>query len=258
MASRIYNRLDGYYQEAVDAIRSQINVCADAILPLDSKKDPIANLGMSFVRNILTRDGRYIHPVAAMYQLCALRVRIQEELSSMDTLDWPGVSSYEVERLPASLLECTTNLSVLGLGAKTAKSAYLKRGKARFADMRVDANAKDYMARKTDYVVDSEALKKDGDMIVTRLADEAQQILKRRVLGVVADRVNALIDAYRSFFRRFASTWARRLRAADATTNTSPPKIWRARQRAMTLRARACLAFPTELPAPSAQEVRTT
>ena len=72
-AEEIYDILNEYYRSAVESIRSQLNVCTDAVLPMDAKKDPHANLALSFVENVLMRDGSYIHPVAAMVQLCTLR-----------------------------------------------------------------------------------------------------------------------------------------------------------------------------------------
>jgi len=208
-AEQVYLRLNDFYQAAVDAIRSQINVCSDAILPMDTKKDPTASLDLSFTQNVLKRNGLYIHPVAAMYQLCVFRLRIQEMLADLDSTEWKDLSSFEVGKLPMAYITCTGDISSLGFGGKVQRSAYLKKDRSRLAAMLSESGREEYAKQKTDYEIDNQAIKKDGDMILTRLANEAYQMLLRRVLGNVADRVNALIDSYRSFFRRFTEQKAR-------------------------------------------------
>ncbi len=209
VATEVYDRLNDYYHTAVDAVRGQVNVCADAILPLDSKKDPCASMELSFTQNVLMRDGLYVHPVAAMYQLCTLRLRIQAELNGMDGKEWPDLTTFEVGDLPKAFMYCTEDVDSLELGGKINKSAYAQSGENRLYDLTTDAGRKEYVKKKTDHAADSLAILKDADMIVTRLAAEAQRMLFKRVLLVVAERVNSLIEAYRSFFRRFTEQKAR-------------------------------------------------
>ena len=227
-ATEVYDCLNDYYRAAVEAVRSQVNVCADAILPLDSKKDPCANLELSFTHNVLMRDGNYIHPVAAMFQLCSLRLRIQNALNGMDGAEWPDLTSFEIGDLPKEFMRCTEDLDALELGGKINKSLYAQNGENRLYELTTDAGRKEYTKKRTDYAADSLALLKDGDMIVTRLALEAQRMLFKRVLLVVAERTNALIEAYRSFFCRFTeqkNRLADRVKRAEmdhsASTETS-------------------------------------
>ena len=208
-AEEVYDYLNGYYKKAVEAIRSQIGICADAVLPLDLKKDPVTNLDLSFVHNVLTRDGKHVHPVAAMMQLCTLRLAIADELARMDSIDWKDLSSFEVGSLPFGLLECTDDVSILDLGAKTRKSAYLKRERARFTELLSESGKQAYSKEKTDYETDNKAIIKDGDLLITALKNQATQMLLRRVLTLVADRANAMIESYRSFFRRFTEQKSR-------------------------------------------------
>ena len=208
-AEQVYLRLNDYYQMAVDTIRSQVNVCADAILPLDTKKDPCANLGLSFTQNVLARDGSFIHPVAAMVQLCTLRLAIADTLAGMNSAEWKDLSSFDVGKLPMNLLGCTSDLSALGLGGRASRSAYLKKDRTRLASILSESGKEEYVKQKTDYEADCAAVLKDGDMILTRLANEAYEMLLKRVLGVIADRVNTMIESYRSFFRRFTEQKAR-------------------------------------------------
>jgi len=227
-AEEVYDYLNDYYQKAVEAIRSQIGICADAILPLDMKKDPTASLDLSFVNNVLARGGVHVHPVAAMMQLCTLRLAIAEELSRMDSRDWKDLSTFEVGSLPFELLECTDDVSILDLGARTGKSAYLKKERARFTEMLSENGKQAYAKERTDYEIDNKALIKDGDLLLTSLKNQAVQMLLRRVLSQVADRANALIESYRAFFRRFTEQKSRlsdRVKRAEiersASTETS-------------------------------------
>ena len=183
---------------------------------------------LSFTQNVLMRDGNYIHPVAAMYQLCSLRLRIQNELNSMDGAEWPDLATFEIGDLPKEFMRCTEDLDSLELGGKINKSMYAQSGENRLYELTVDAGRKEYVKKRTDYAADSMALLKDGDMIVTRLALEAQRMLFKRVLLVVAERANAMIEAYRSFFCRFTeqkNRLADRVKRAEmdhsASTETS-------------------------------------
>ena len=211
-AEEVYDYLNDYYKLAVEAIRSQSGVCADAVLPLDLKKDPTANLNLSFVNNVLMRGGVHVHPVVAMMQLCKLRLAIEDELTKMDSVEWPDLTSFEMGSLPFKLLDCTDDTSVLDLGARASRSAYLKKEKTRFAELLTEAGRQTYAKEKTDYETDNKAIIKDGDLLLTALKNQAVSLLLRRVLTAVADRANALIESYRSFFRRFTE---QKMRLAD-------------------------------------------
>ena len=204
MAQQIYGLLDEYYQEVVDTINSQLSVTTDTILPMDVKNDPRANLDYSFVEHVLMKDGYYVHPVAAMLQLCRFRLKLQEELSAMKGNEWKAVGAYEIGKLPSELISCTEDIDALELGSKTGKSAYLKGGAERFYAMLDERAGDSFKTQKTDYSIDSQALLKDGDMILTRLHNEAGEMLLRRVIEKLTERVEALIESYRSFFARFA------------------------------------------------------
>ena len=203
MAGEIYEQLNAYYKQAAAEVGSQLNVTIDSILPIDPKKDPHANAKLSLVENVLMKDGYYIHPVAAMLQLCTLRLMVDEDLALLRGHDWKDVGSYEIGNLPHEFLECE-DVDTLGLGSKANKSAYLKGETARFSTLLDTAGADMYKSQKTDYAVDSEALIKDGDVLVTRLRNEAGEMLLRRTMETLRGRLDAMIESYRAFFGRFA------------------------------------------------------
>ena len=204
IANEIYDKsLNAYYKLAVDEINSQLNVVADAILPMDPKKDPTANRKLSFVENVLAKDGFYIHPVAAMLQLCSFRLLLETEAVALEGKEWKDVGSYEIGNLPHDFLECA-DIDTLDLGSRAAKSAYLKGESSRFATMLDSAAAEAFKTQKTDYSVDSEALKKDGDMLLTTLKRDAGDMIIRRTIETLKGRIDAMIESYRAFFGRFA------------------------------------------------------
>ena len=203
IANEIYESLNSYYKLAVDEVNSQLNVVADAILPMDPKKDPTANRKLSFTENVLVRDGYYIHPVAAMLQLCSFRLLLEREGAALRGKEWKDVGAYEIGDLPHEFLECG-DVDTLALGSRAAKSAYLKGETSRFSTMLDNSAAEAYKSQKTDYSVDSEALLKDGDMLLTTLKTDAGEMVLRRTIETLKGRIDAMIESYRSFFGRFA------------------------------------------------------
>ena len=204
IANEIYDKaLNAYYKLAVDEINSQLNVVADAILPMDPKKDPTANRKLSFVENVLAKDGYYVHPVAAMLQLCSFRLLLEAEGNALEGKEWKDVGSYEIGNLPHDFLDCA-DIDTLDLGSRAAKSAYLKGETSRFSTMLDSSFAEGFKAQKTDYSVDSEALKKDGDMLLTTLKRDAGEMIVRRTIETLKSRIDAMIESYRAFFGRFA------------------------------------------------------
>ena len=201
LAEEVYDILNEFYRDAVDSVRSQSGVCADAVLPLDIKKDPCANLALSFVNNVLMRDGAYIHPVPALVQLCRFRLAIGDKLNALKGSVWKDVGALSIGNLPFDMLRCDEENG--GQGDSARRSAYVLAGDERLAHILADEGQKEYLSKKSDYSVDSAALKIDGVSILDRLHNEAGQMLLRRVLTLAADRVDGLIECYRSFFRRF-------------------------------------------------------
>ena len=206
MAGEIYEQLNKYYKKAVDDITSRLNSVADAILPMDPKKDPHANRKLSFVENVLIKDGFYIHPVAAMLQLCYFRLLLENEEAALRQKDWKDVGAYEIGDIPHEYLDMCDEIDTLGLGNRAAKSVYLKAetDAARFSALLDPAAQEAYKAQKTDYSVDSEALIKDGDHLLTALKTNAGEMILRRTITTLKSRIDAMIESYRSFFSRFA------------------------------------------------------
>ena len=202
-AKKGYGYLNEYYRLATKEIGDNRELTADAILPLDTKKNVNANPALSFVNNVLKRDGRYIHPVAAMVQLCTFRQLIARELDDLSGNVWKEIGEYEIGKIPTNLLNCVADIDQLDLGKKTKKSAYLQTGVSRLTSLLSESGKASYTESSTDYAVDSVAVRKDCDYILTRLHNEAGEMVLREILQRIGERLDKLIECYRVFFGRF-------------------------------------------------------
>ncbi|MBQ9747725.1 MAG: hypothetical protein IJV98_02970 [Clostridia bacterium] len=187
-----------YYNNCLEAIRNSTTSLSDAILPLDSRKpNPCANESLSLVHNILTIKGSYIHPIAAMAQLCRIRSELAKNLSSKKVEEWKDLLIGKASVLPATLISQTNKN-----GSKN--SAYSTLGKKRFADIVNPETNKKYKKGKTDISEDSLLLAADAKATAFLIQSRAKRQLVTRVLKNVIEHLDMLIKQYRTFFGRFA------------------------------------------------------
>ena len=198
-AKSAYDYLNAYYKDCVKQIRDYTTATADAILPVGGK-DPLANEEMSFTGNVLQIGGKYIHPVAAMIQLCRFKTKLKAALSDHSVEVWKDLESFDEPRLPYDLL------SVRGgnnMGKDAKNSVYLKLGTERFATLLEDEGKRSYIASKADVEVDSNAVRFDAKELLDSLSTAAADQLLIRIYTRISARVDALIEEYRTFFNRF-------------------------------------------------------
>jgi len=87
------NNLKSYYEHAVRTIRREKMTLLDAILPTDGKLSPTANPEWSLVSQLLMKDGKYIHPIAAYGILAKLVVELTERVKGFNA--WDDVTAYK-------------------------------------------------------------------------------------------------------------------------------------------------------------------
>ena len=189
-----------YYTQCIDKIKRMSNSTADAILTLDKKKGEYVGNAHSLVENLLIRDKKYVHPVAALILLCRARMALQEKLDKESAKrEWDDLKKRNIEGIPEELLEIPARYS----GSKSNKSQYLKLGKNRFA-LLSGGNRKVYEDNKrTDTKEDSKCLERDADNILKNINEAAKKQFKARVYSAVAKNLDILIAKYRHFFNRF-------------------------------------------------------
>ncbi|MBQ7309592.1 MAG: hypothetical protein IJW87_05380 [Clostridia bacterium] len=188
--------LTRYYKACVTDIRNSATSIADAILPMDIRKpNACANERLSFVYNVLTKKGKYIHPVAAMTQLCYFK---KELASHILNNEWPEIQTGAVEKLSEGWMVSSPTTKVKDSDAK--KSYYINLPQ-RFAKITEDADA--YTASRSNATEDAKQLEADAMTSLNRIYQNAILQLKHRVFSIVSKRVDVLIDQYRAFFARF-------------------------------------------------------
>ncbi len=203
VCSECYDSLDKYYHNCVDTIRDNTTNLYNAILPLAKDKEPTANPALSFVTNVLMKDGKYIHPVAAMKQLCTFKTALKELLSEENITEWKDITTGELKYHLSSSLLGVTDETAGKTAAESKKSAYIKLGANRFSTLHGEGTRKAYLDESTDTKIDSEAIINDAKEILESLRNRAAKQLRNRVLLVVSKNIDLLIDKYRTFFSRF-------------------------------------------------------
>ena len=201
MASEMMTVVKQYYRLCVDKIRNSSGSLANAILPMDARHtDHLQSTKLSLTYHLLSRNGKnFIHPVAAMIQLCRLKRHLMKLLAGAAE-PWDAIRSGKTDEVPASLFQNSATVR-LG-GGKASKSFYIsKLSAARLA--KIFERAEDYRAAKTDTEADSLQMREDAAMALKTIYNTASTLMKERVLSILSQRLDVLIDEYRGFFRRF-------------------------------------------------------
>ncbi|MBQ7828860.1 MAG: hypothetical protein IJ345_01140 [Clostridia bacterium] len=189
--------LDKFYRRCFDTVKSIPTSTADAIITLEKKKIGVIGDKYSVVKNLLeTKNGKMVHPVAAMIRLCQFRIALSEKLS-VEPNDWPELKLRKAPALPEGFLTLDDK------GGRT-KSAYLGLGKTRFAEISdADVEPEEYNSKRTNATADMEALHNDVQQIANNVANEAYELVSFQVYSRIAADVDLLIAKYRNFFNRF-------------------------------------------------------
>lgn len=192
----INDKLVDYHKCCQKAIIDTTNSLSDAILSLNPRKHPCANISVSFVYNILTIDGKYIHPVAAMNQLCKFKLALKKALPTvMQKID---ASNADVgDQLPD---ECISTAKV----PNAANSAYAKYEK-RFEMIRSGGAPYINSRTKTNINDDCAVARQDLLRSLDLIREFAQSQLKDHIYEILSKRVDKLIAQYRNFFSNFES-----------------------------------------------------
>lgn len=186
------------FRRCIAYINESTQGLTEAILTFDKRKDPCANGQLSAVENLLKSEGKYLHPVTAMVQLCRLRVLIRDFLKKHPD-EWEELHLRHVDRLPERVMK---------VGDADSSALNLRPGRSVYG--RIDSrmlwliNFPDkYRNCKTDAYTDNAYLINDFTVAARMLKDEAVNQLKRAVYLRLSHRLDLLIAKYRDFFNRF-------------------------------------------------------
>ncbi len=196
-----------YYTNCIDSIRSTSSNTADAILCLDKKKESFTGKDLSIIERIIKKNGQYIHPVAAMVQLCNLRIEISKKLDANKFAEWPDLRRRTISAIPDEFLmlndeqNTVVDKDLVGYVKGVSKSSYFKLGKERFRDG-VNYDFEGDMKRSNGKA-DFGFMWNDALYALSKIYRGAQGQLRRRVYMTIAADLDILIAKYRNFFNRF-------------------------------------------------------
>lgn len=198
-AEMIVTAFMGYYGASVEFIRNTTTSLTEAVLTFKKEKDPLANTELSLIAGVLMKDGKYIHPVAAMVQLCRLKTKLLDYLSPRKKSEWAAIKNGNAETLPAGVFQAGGVAS--GAKLKAMKSAYVKYGAERFA--KLARSTEEYRSAKTDPYTDNAYLLRDALFSFETFRRQSRDQFIYAVFSRISRYVDGLIEKYRDFFRRF-------------------------------------------------------
>lgn len=196
-----------YFTSCVETIKRSSTGISESVLTFDEKRDPCANPAYSLVENLLKKDGRFIHPVAAMVQLCRFKKHLHDFLSPCKSdFAWAELKKRSVDDLPQWAMEFENedlpNVSDDRI-VNGNRSGYLKVGdlKQRFAMLCNDSS--EYLSKRTDARSDNACVMADALTLFRRIRKKAVEQLKYSIFTRLSKNVDILIEKYRTFFARF-------------------------------------------------------
>ena len=206
-AKKMDEMLLSYYEECLHATRNRTAGISDAILPFDEHKNPRGHKDLSLTERLLIKDGMFMHPVAAMVQLCRVRRRIDADLKKFN--QEVRLIPFGNEKKVPEVFFATGIENATGL--KLRRSVYYRFGEelpgeekhARFARFRDRFD--DYLqAKRSEEELDFDVMRQDAIETVEYITGIAARELRFQVLKRLAARVDCMIKHYRRFFERFS------------------------------------------------------
>ena len=200
-AKDLNKKILDYYTACLENIKRMSGSTADAIITLDKKKCEYIGDDLSIEKNLLKKGDNYIHPVAAMIQLCRLRKDIKAEYEKAKGEEWEDLTKRNVTVIPESILAIPDDLDLEV--SNISKSKYFEWGESRFSTLSGTKGVSMYPTLRTDTKVDMAILEQDAYAVINKIYFGAQTQLRARVYQAIAHNVDILIAKYRNFFNRF-------------------------------------------------------
>ncbi len=214
LAEDLKQLLVDYYINCVEAVKSTSTSVSDAILTLDKKKEDFVGKDYSVIEQLLIKDDKYIHPVAALVQLCQLRKLIDGKLKENKVQPWDDLRRRVVEVLPDEFMALSNEQTEVGNVlpdrtedgermrelVKGGKSAYIALGEDRY---KVVTEEFEEGVKRSNGRADLGYLWNDTTLILNKIFRGAQSQIRLRVYTAVAQNLDLLIRKYRGFFNRF-------------------------------------------------------
>lgn len=202
--------LTEYYKEdCIYTIKRVSKSIREAVITFDKDKDVYANNKLSLIDGILKNGKQFIHPVAAMVQLCRLRQKLGDE-TSIATQEWPELKQREITAIPEERLKIAPDkIKVDGKALK--RSLYANTGSGakgleyRFSNLVLKRGGEYGNSKKSTKVeADIEVINADAEYVAKKLKNDAVEQLKGIIYRGLIKDIDLLIEKYKAFFSRFA------------------------------------------------------
>ena len=201
LATASLDTLKKYFKDCVESISKATTGTTDAILTLDKKKADFYSDAMSLRQNLLCKKGKYIHPVAALVELCRFRLELLKEIDN-SLEEWKELTSRTTAQLPERFMNKISGGEKHPENAEKSGYFTLAAENERFSVICNDTESYTKL-KKTKVATDLEVLRCDVSNIASKIHEDAQEQLRFRVLTRLASDVDLLIEKYRAFFVRF-------------------------------------------------------
>ncbi len=204
--AKIGTALTEYYKSCLATIQRTSKSVSEAIITFDKDKDVFANNKLSLIDGILKKDEKYIHPVAAMVQLCRLRMLLENNKSTVD--EWPELKKRDIASCPEDRLEIVPK-EVKVNAYSSSQSAYATSGTnniatKRFSDLILKKGITYKASKKrTKIEADIAFIEADAKYVAEKIEMDSKEQLKAIVFKRLTNDVDLLIEKYKTFFSRF-------------------------------------------------------
>ncbi len=206
-ATECRGHITEYFTECINQIKRMKIAINDSILSLDKRKDYLTNSDLSLVKGILMDNGKFIHPVSAMAQLCRLKIKVAGAIKKENEELARLIKARDVSDVPDTFLKVESKV-VANKGDKKVnlkKSGYLSFAEEkdeRFIKITTESDSYTGVKR-TDLDADCFALRTDVINIINTIKSEAVKQLKFMTYTNLSRVLDVLIAKYRAFFVRF-------------------------------------------------------
>ena len=199
-AKAAYTMLLDYYKKCIDAIRKGNRSISESVFSFNPESFNLTDKKLSLLENLLKNNGKYIHPVSAVKQLCDLKLKLADITEASKRLNlWPEVKRGEIKKIYADLVLVDDKLSIKG----KEKSLYFKAGKERLVKLAFTKNGIYKDKSKSKFDIDYKILKLDAEKIAKNIEVQAVDQLSKLIFERLSSDVSLLLEKYRTFFNRF-------------------------------------------------------
>ena len=198
LGSLVMEGLIEYYSECIDSIRKANRSLSESIFSFNPETFAVADKKISLLENLLKRNGKFIHPVSAVAQLCKLKLEVNEKVNDLQNIiSWPEIKRGDVSSVYEPLLKPAKKYKI----NKIEKSLYHKNGEDRFIELCDETTYSE--KSKSNFEIDYKILKNDCEEILEGIRNKAIEQIQKIIYERLNNDITLLLQKYRLFFNRF-------------------------------------------------------